>query len=190
MSIAAGIMISIGCICYLLIGGISGAVLFSVGLMSVVLYGMKLFTGQAGKLVPGKIRVRDLIGIWFGNLIGVCGMAFSVMMSPAADRITEGCAQIMQAREAAGFVPSLILAIPCGLLMYLAVTAPDNPMKLMYIAFCVAAFILGGFYHCVADMFYTVLGARNWHQAANVLFVTVGNVIGCNLIPILKGEWV
>ena len=48
MSILAGMVIALGCILYLNIGGTLGAFCFSVGLMSVVLYKFKLFTGKAG----------------------------------------------------------------------------------------------------------------------------------------------
>ena len=45
MAILAGIMIAIGCVCYILVGGIGGAALFSIGLMTVCLYQLPLFTG-------------------------------------------------------------------------------------------------------------------------------------------------
>ena len=49
LSVLAGISISIGCIVNLKVGcGIAGSVLFSIGLMMVVLYRYKLFTGTAG----------------------------------------------------------------------------------------------------------------------------------------------
>lgn len=66
----------------------------------------------------------------------------------------------MLSRASVGYINSFLLAIPCGILMYCAVNAKSE-MKLFYIAFCVSAFILGGFYHCIADMFYTVIGATD-----------------------------
>lgn len=53
-----------------------------------------------------------------------------------------------------------MLAIPCGILMYCATAAKEKDT--LFTMLCVAAFILGGFYHCVADMFYTVVGASTW----------------------------
>ena len=91
----------------------------------------------------------------------------------------------MMSREQVGFFGSFILSIPCGLLMYCAVNA-KSAMRLFYIMICVSAFILGGFYHCVADLFYTWLGANNWHQIFNIVFITLGNFIGCNLIPVSR----
>lgn len=91
----------------------------------------------------------------------------------------------MESRESAGFLASFFLAIPCGLLMYCAVTAKDN-LRLFYIIMCVSAFILGGFYHCIADMFYTFIGAISWKSYVHILIVTAGNLLGCNIIPLFK----
>lgn len=162
MSVIAGIMISIGCVCYLTIGGVAGAVLFSVGLMSVVLYKMPLFTGRAGWLAENKITPIELCKIWIGNLCGTYLLGLIVSISPLSATLRQSAQKIMESREAIGPLYSLLLAIPCGLLMYLAVSAPDNPMKLLFVGLCVAGFILGGFYHCVADMFYTWIGSVNW----------------------------
>lgn len=161
MDILAGIAISLSCILYLQIGGIAGAILFAVGLMTVCLFKFELFTGQAGKLVTKEISPLKLFRIWCGNALGVLFSSIFVWAHPHSVEIVEAARAIMEARQATGFLESLVLGIPCGLLMYAAVTA-KNEMKLFYIAFCIGAFILGGFYHCIADMFYTAIGAVNW----------------------------
>lgn len=185
MSILAGIMISIGCVLYLTIGGLPGAVMFSLGLMSVILFQLKLFTGKAGNLTEKKIKIGELGLIWIGNLIGCAILAGIIYMSPNSQSIFQNSSNIMAARESAGFLGSFLLAIPCGLLMYFAVNA-KNLLKIVFAAMCVSGFIMGGFYHCVADMFYTITGAQNLHQWCNVLFVTAGNIVGCNLYPIVR----
>ena len=96
--------------------------------------------------------------------------------------VINGAAAIVAARTAIGPFWLIILAIPCGMLMYMAVTAPNDSMRIFYIMFCVAAFITGGFYHCVADMYYTFLGGRP-QDYVNILLVTIGNIIGCNIVP-------
>ena len=191
MSILAGVMIGLGCILYLQIGGLAGACMFSIGLMSVILFKFKLFTGKAGLLTTCAITPLELIKIWFGNLLGICLLCLIISVSPFNDIIAGKCMIIMEAREAAGFIPSLLLAIPCGMLMYMAGSVPENPLQLLYVGMCVAAFIMGGFYHCVADMFYTIQGALTIHQFVNIIFITIGNIIGCNIIPLvqkIKGE--
>lgn len=57
MSILAGIMISIACAVYLSVGGVAGALLFATGLLGILFYQMKLFTGKAGLLVDGGITL-------------------------------------------------------------------------------------------------------------------------------------
>lgn len=60
MSILAGIIISIACAVYLSVGGVAGALLFATGLLGILFYQMKLFTGKAGLLVDGGITLADL----------------------------------------------------------------------------------------------------------------------------------
>ena len=120
------------------------------------------------------------------NFIGVLIIVIITFFSPQEqyDKIDTAARAIMATREQSGFIRSFFLAIPCGLLMTFAVRAPQpQPMRLFYIMGCVMAFILGGFYHCVADMFYTLTGAMNGKQLFNMFFVTAGNIVGCNIYP-------
>ena len=65
----AGIFIGIGCLAYLSIGGIIGAILFAFGLTSVVLTQSKLFTGMAGFWKSYK-DILILIPVILLNFIG------------------------------------------------------------------------------------------------------------------------
>ena len=180
-------MIAIGCVLYTVIGGTFGAFLFSIGLLSVILFKFELFTGWAGKIIDEELKGMKLVEIWLGNLVGVIIIYSICIYSPQLEHIQQVCKEIMLSREQIGFFSNFVLAIPCGMLMYMAVNAPsENLPKLLYASMCVMAFILAGFYHCIADMFYTLLGAVNLHQHINIIFVTLGNLIGCNLIPIGK----
>ena len=64
----AGLCISVGCVVNLRVGGVAGAVLFSFGLLAVLHYKLKLYTGTAG-----FIRVRSdwsmLVAVLLGNII-------------------------------------------------------------------------------------------------------------------------
>ena len=183
-------MIALGCILYINIGGVVGAFCFAIGLMSVVMYKMRLFTGKAGLFIKKEIAGWDLFAIWFGNLGGVAVIVLLANFLPNYGDIVISCQKIMASREQVGYLGSILLGIPCGMLMYMAVSISDwEPMRLFYICMCVVAFIMGGFYHCIADMFYTLNGAQTPHQYFNVLFVTVGNFLGCNLIPLLQRDF-
>ena len=70
LSILAGFMIAISAAIYLNIGGIIGACCFSLGLITIVLFGAELFTGKAGLLATGEIGAGKLCKIWCGNLFG------------------------------------------------------------------------------------------------------------------------
>lgn len=183
MSILAGIMIAIGCLAYLQLGGMAGAILFSLGLMSVIYFKLKLFTGQSYKLTTGEIKWWQLILIWIGNFIGAAAIAFAARLLLNSTDLQEIAGKFIQARAQVGYLGNFILAIPCGMLMTFAVTANKEKQDVIYTAFCVAGFIMCGFYHCVADMFYAIFsGNLTW----SLLFVTLGNVVGCNLFPIVK----
>lgn len=68
--------------------------------------------------------------------------------------------------------------------MYIAVTGFKLTQNYLFIVAPVAFFILCGFNHCVADMFYTSLGAIQWKDFIHLIPTTAGNIIGCNLIPL------
>ena len=70
-SIIAGICIAMGGTVFLKVGGLEGAILFSFGLLTVVHYALKLYTGTAGFFKPGSLEEwASLMVIIFGNLIG------------------------------------------------------------------------------------------------------------------------
>ena len=97
-SILAGIMISLGCIVYLVVGGPLGAFLFSIGLISVVTFKLNLFTGKAGLLTTNEIDMNELAVIWFGNFIGTAGAAMITSMIPRGKEIAEAAEKIIAIR--------------------------------------------------------------------------------------------
>lgn len=60
----AGILIAVSAIVYLKIGGIVGAFLFSIGLLTILHFKLRLFTGKAGLLSKGRITPIELISIY------------------------------------------------------------------------------------------------------------------------------
>lgn len=186
-SVIAGFLIALGGMMYLQVGGIWGAVLFSLGLLTILHFKFHLFTGKAGLLTTGEITPYDLTAIWFGNLFGTCGGACLIAFTKPGIKIAEGAAAIINTRIANDWIQNVILGIFCGLLMYIAVISYAS--KPWVTVMCVSAFILTGFNHCVADMFY--LWAANGLVSMSdgliaVLATTLGNVIGCNIIPICE----
>ena len=77
-----------------------------------------------------------------------------------------------------GPVANLLLGIPCGVLMFVAVTGYKENGNSLFVFIPVAAFILCGFNHCVADMMYIHLGAGSWIEYGTLIPTTIGNAIG------------
>ena len=71
--------------------------------------------------------------------------------------------------------------------MYIAVEGYKKCQNPLILVACVADFILCGFEHCIADMFYFSL-ARAWSMDSliAVLVITVGNSLGGMFIPGIK----
>ena len=181
LSVLAGIFIGIAGRIYLNVGGVPGAILFAAGLIVILLFGLNLFTGKAGLMATCEIKFTELCGIWCGNFIGTAIAATSLSSSQI-----EAAQRIVQARLAQDFGSTLFYGFLCGLLMYAAVTGYKETKNIFVPAFCVAAFILCGGNHCVADMFYLHSGASNFTDYWILIPVTIGNFFGCVTIPAVK----
>lgn len=193
-SIFAGILIGIAGWGFLA-NPVLGMFLFCVGLIGVVKYGVKLYTGTAGFLT-GWGDVLPLFIILLGNIIGCLAVATVSLWSPMA--LPEAATGIIAARLKTGWFGTGLLAIGCGLLMSFAVDFARKNRDFsdwLPLLFAVPAFILCGFPHCVADAFYCCVYLLNADEVAwgsllaYYASIVVGNFIGCNayrLITILK----
>ena len=182
-SILAGIFISLGGAVFLKVGGIIGAVLFAFGLLSVVHYKLKLYTGTAGFFAPNKTSEWiNLLLIIVGNIIGclLVGMLIK-QASPDSVQVAES---ILQKRLASGWFNCMLLAIGCGFIMTTAVEF-GRQEKYLPLLFGVPLFIMCGFAHSIADAFYFLANPFSALGSIDVLMVylseVVGNFIGCNL---------
>lgn len=188
LSILAGLLIAMsGTINLSVGGGILGAILFSLGLLTILHFQLKLFTGKAGLLATNDISIKDLCLIWCGNLLG-CGIWASMLsFTNWGYKLVEPAAAIINIRISNSLIDNIVLGICCGLLMYIAVNIyKSHPWATVM---CVAAFILAGFNHCVADMFYFFIGTTTEQvlpMIGALVATTIGNVIGCNIISFIK----
>lgn len=186
--IMAGICIAIGGTVFLSCENrYVGAVLFSVALLCICYRGYSLFTGKVGFL-PEKHDSEAfsvlLLGL-LGNLIGtvVCGYLIRDALPAVGEAAEAACLKrLTQAMPA-----TLIRGIFCGVLMYLAVSLFRDKKTPLGIFFCIPVFILSGFEHSIADMFYFAASGIVSGQALGfILVVIVGNAIGGMLLPILS----
>lgn len=188
-SILAGFCIGIAGFGYLASKDIIGAVLFAFGLLTVVHYTLKLYTGTAGFINRGEIGT--LFFILFGNLIGCFLMSLLVRCSPMP--LQETAQAILEGRLALGALKGGILAIGCGFIMTTAVTFARKGQNLPLL-FGVPLFITCGFPHCVADAFYYLCVPVDYlasHALSILIFylsIVIGNFVGCNLYRFIIPE--
>lgn len=188
----SGIAVAIAGWGYLAYKDIVGAVLFSFGLLTVVNYKLKLYTGTAG-FVPfrdenGKScllkSIGDLLLILAANIFGCLVVSLLSRCSPL--ELGASAQAILESRLAVGPLKAGLLAIGCGFIMTTVVTfaREGKPLALL---FGVPLFINCGFPHCLADAFYYMtvpLSYTSEHIGEiAVLYpcLVVGNFVGCNL---------
>ncbi len=188
-SILAGICIGIAGFGYLAEKSIIGAVLFAFGLLTVVHYKLKLYTGTAGFIVKGEVGTLFLILL--GNLVGCLIVSLIARCSPMP--LQETAQKLLEGRLATGPLKGGILAVGCGFIMTTAVTFARKDKNLPLL-FGVPLFIMCGFPHCVADAFYYMAVpvsflAEHWLEVL-VFYVSIvaGNFVGCNLYRAIWGS--
>ena len=107
------------------IGGLCGAFLFSIGLLTICMSELSLFTGKVGSSNDAK----ELFTTFVLNIFGVIIM-----------------------RILFTFNNMFVLGIGCGMLMQIGVTAYKKNLPILTIM-CVMAFILAGYKHCIAYVY-------------------------------------
>ena len=170
-SLLAGIMIGIGGVIYLSCDNkYIGTFLFGLGLFTIFTFGFNLYTGKIGYAVGNKPSyIIDLIIIWFGNLVGTMIVGLSVQLTRIGENLTEKAQVLCENKLNDNLISIFILSVFCGLLMFIAADGYKNltnqMAQVMVIFLPVIVFILSGFEHCVANMFYfTVSNMWGWQS--------------------------
>jgi formate/nitrite transporter FocA (FNT family) len=195
-AIFAGIFIGIAGTVYLCSANpVMGAFLFGFGLLTIVCFQLKLFTGAIGYLVEqGKNfhnYLFDLLLIWLGNLAGCAAVGYAVRATRTLNAIQAKVENIVAVKTADSPASLFILAIFCGMLMFTAVDAFKNEKlpavcRPVMVFLCVMVFILSGFEHCIANMYYfSAADAWNINTLILTLLMTLGNSVGGNLFAAL-----
>lgn len=181
--IYAGIMIAIGGIAYVAVDNkIIGSFLFSIGLLTICMYGLNLYTGKIGYILINKINyLFELLLSLLGNFAGTY-IVGNIMRFTRFENYAEIAKSLVEIKLNDNLISIFILSIFCGIMMYIAVNnfkhAKDLISKYIGIFMCVMVFILCGFEHCVANMFYFSL-ANVWD--ANVFLYLIIMVLGNSL---------
>ncbi len=189
-----------------------GGIVFSLGLILVVVAGAELFTGNAlmvGSRASGKIRLSQLFKNWgivyFANLIGSLLLVLVVFYSQfwALDGFKVGvnALSIANAKVNLAFWPAFARGILCNTLVCLAVwlcfSARSTVDKVFAILFPITAFVACGFEHSIANMYFIPMGIAMTGQAkvlevagvtaSHVTTLNIAGFIG-NLIPVTLGN--
>ena len=190
-SILAGIMISIGgCVYLSLDNKVLGAIFFGIGLFAVVTYNFNLYTGKIGYLVNNfNLKyIKELIITLIGNFIGTFFIGFILRYTRIYTLLFAKAKSLVTTKLDDNIVSILILSFLCGLLMYFAVNGYKtiNDMgKYLAVFLGVIVFILCGFEHCVANMFYfTVAKSFSVNAAFYMGCMIIGNSLGGVFIPL------
>ena len=188
--VSAGLLVGIGGAVLLACENrIAGAVLFSVALVGICLLGLSLFTGKVGYLVVSheKDDWTGLFAALAGNFAGavLCARLVAWGRPEAAQEAVSLCAGKLD-KVLFSALPSGFL---CGVLMYAAVQTYQAKGTCLGILLCIPAFILSGFEHSIADMFYFALTAIGGQSGLRVLWflllVIAGNALGGCFLPLL-----
>jgi formate transporter len=222
LGLLAGGFIALGAMYYTLVASdptlgfaakrVLGGVVFSLGLLLVVVAGAELFTGNNLLVMAWadrKLTSSELLRNWglalLANFLGAFGLALLVLYSghPGmnAQLVREQYISIAQAKLSLPFASAFFSGVLCNALVCLAVWMAQAGRsvidKAVAILFPVSAFVAAGFEHCVANMYLIPLGILlsdtntpatsgpllNWANfIASLLPVVLGNIAGGSIL--------
>ena len=192
---------------------------FPVGLILVLLCGAELFTGNNLLTIAyfeDRIKLKDVLKNWvivfFGNLIGALIISTLLHLSGSLEGngglVGAYFIKVASKKVSLSFGQAFTSGILCNIVVCLAVwgsyAAKDTAGKVLMGFFPIMAFVIAGFEHCVANMFYlsaALLAKSNDaivavyhgpiekldkidipHIINNLIPVTIGNIVGGGII--------
>jgi formate/nitrite transporter FocA (FNT family) len=165
-----------------------GALLFCIALLAICWFGFNLYTGKVGFLALDhgkKALCTATIGL-LGNFLGTLLMGFLIFR--ALPVLREAALSACEKRLTQLPLQTLLRGCFCGVLMYIAVWTFREKKTIVGILFCIPVFVLSGFEHSIADMYYFSL-AGILFRGESLLFlllVLLGNSLGGMFIPLLQ----
>jgi formate transporter len=224
LAVLAGAFIGVGAIfCTTVLAGTStlpygvarllGGLVFTTGLILVVVGGAELFTGNnlivmafASKKVTLGGLLRNWAIVYVGNFVGSILTAYIMFLSKqytfGSGAIGITALGIGNSKCSLEFIQAVALGIMCNALVCMAVwlcfSARSTTDKILAIIPPIAAFVAAGFEHSVANMYFipvalfistdsawlTLLGDK----APKIANLTWGNFFITNLLPVTIGN--
>ena len=164
-----------------------GAFLFPFGLIAILAQSLFLYTGKVGTL--------NLSCEWFllpviilGNFVGTNIIAWGMRCTRFGDTLNQAAQVIVQNKLADSWFSILLLSIGCGIMMYLAVKGwLENSDSWLIVILPVMIFILSGFEHSIANMFYFAMaGEYSLKAFVYICIMLIGNAIGSLVFKKMK----
>lgn len=189
---------------------VSGCV-FPAGLAMVIVAGSELFTGNnlmimgvLARTITVRQMLRNWLVVYLGNFAGavlvaalcVSGHVFSAF----GGKLAASVVAIAQTKAGLTFGDAFVRGILCNFLVCTAVWMANAARtvggKIAAVFFPIMTFVVAGFEHSVANMYYltaglltaaqtgTAAGGLTWGRAllGNLLPVTLGNLVGGGLL--------
>lgn len=192
LGILAGISIGIGGLVFLASDSrVIGALFFTIGLFVVCTHGFSLYTGKVCYALDQKLSyIGTLFLIWVGNFTGCFLTGYLMRLTRLAPNLIDKATDICNAKLSGSLLSTFILGIFCNICIYIAVEGyKNNPHEIgKYVALFlgVFVFIIAGFEHCIANMFYfSMAGIFHIDMLIFLIINTLGNAVGGLLFPAL-----
>ena len=189
------------------------SLLFPFGLGMVILMGAELFTGNCliaisvlEKKATWAGMLKNWVLVYLGNFVGAvlvaAACAYTGVFNASASGFALSTLKTAAAKCALSFPSALVLGIACNVLVCLGVlcsmTAKDTTGKILGAFLPVALFVLCGFEHSVANMYYIPAGlfaqsipgyaALAAEAGLDLSALTWGNFLLGNLVPVTLGN--
>ncbi len=184
------------------VGKLAGACVFPCGLAMVVVAGSELFTGNSLIIISVLEKRSTILGmlknwlfVYLGNLVGSLLVVILAVYGGVFSNLDVATALVTSAAGKVGltFGDALLKGILCNFLVCIAVwmsfSTKTSEGKIFLVFFPIMAFVICGFEHSVANMFYLpggILTAAKYGIAADGL--TWGAAILKNLVPVTLGN--
>lgn len=214
LSILAGVYIAMGSALAFMVGNgvpadaagnpiiksILSGMVFPIGLILVVMLGAELFTGNNALLISGLCRGKYSFGkvlrnwgiVYVGNFIGAIFFAYVFIylaQLTAKEPYHQAAINIAVAKTSLPWMVAFIRGVAANWFVCLAVwlgLTCESPGSRMFGSWLpVFAFVVFGFEHSIANMFFIPLGifegaAVTWGDfvVKNLVPVTLGNILG------------
>jgi formate/nitrite transporter len=193
------------------IGKLLGAAVFPGGLAMVLIAGSELFTGNnlivmsvLDKQATWGGMLKNWVVVYIGNLVGSILIALLVVYGGTFSLFENGVAgaaiNIAAGKVSMGFGAAFIRGILCNFLVCIAVwmafAAKDVTGKIIGLFFPIFFFVLCGYEHSVANMYFIPAGLFASTDVASlaaastdkIVNLTWGNFFAANLLPVTLGN--